>query len=228
MSLKLYYWEFKGKSFNIRTLLKYLKVNYQEIILKREEWPPLKQSFIDGGFNFPNLPMIDDGGYKLSESKAILSYIAEAYGGGSLAGRNAQDQAFIRQIEGVLDDLFNMLIKCVFSPDYKEKLEETGSNEKLLRIVKRFENQFGDGRDFALGYFTIADIIIADSYCLVNHFYKSVGLKNPMERKILYKHATRVANLPGIKEYYASDECKNTPYFPIPWLKEHPLTAPAI
>ena len=227
MPLKLYYWSFKARSEQIKTLLHYLKVDFEEINPTKEEWPALQNTFIDGGFNFPNLPMIEDGDYKLSESMAIMSYIAEAYGDGSLAGKNPQDQAIVRQLEGVLRDLVNIFLKCVFTPEFKSKLQEAAGDEKLLKVVRRLENQFSDGRHFALGYFTIADLFIANTYRLVNHFMKSAGVDNPMEKKILYEHAIRVANLPGIKEYFESNEYKNTPYFRMPWFKEHPLTAPA-
>ena len=227
MSLKLYYWEFKGRAVDIRTLLSYLKVNYQEIILKGEEWGGLQKSLSDSGFNFPNLPMIDDGGFKLSESKAVLAYLAESKGNYTLLGKTPQDRAIVRQIEGVDNEIRELILKNIFSPDYKANIQELARNEKLLRAVKRLEQHFSDGRRFAVGYLTIADIVIANAYKLLNHVFKSAGLKNPTENKILYDHAIRMDNLPGVREYYTSDEYKNRIFFPMPWFKEHPLTAPA-
>ena len=227
MPLKLYYWSFKGRGINIKTLLKYFRENYQEVTLTRQQWPALKQSFLDAGFNFPNLPMIEDGDYKLSESMAVLTYLAETRGDGSLAGKNPQDQATLRQLEGVLLDLVNMLLKCVFTGEYKTKLQEVKDNQKILGIIQRLETLFSDGRQFALGYFTVADICISNTYRMIYQFFKSAEVDNPLERKILYDHAVRVGDLPGIKEFFASDDYKNTPYFPMPWVKQHPLTAPA-
>ena len=168
-----------------------------------------------------------DRGFKLSETQAILTYLAESKGDGTLVGKTPKDKAFIRQIEGVVDDLLQLLYRNIFIPDYKAKLQEAAANEKLLRAIRRLQNHFSDGRDFALGYFTLADIVIAHAYKILNHVFKSAGLSNPMEKKILYDHAFRVDNLPGIKEYYASDQYKNMVAMPGDWLKEHPLTVPA-
>ena len=227
MSLKLYYWNVRGAAQHIRTLLKYLDVEFEEINPTKEDWPALKQSFIDGGFNFPNLPMIEDRDFKLSESKAILTYLAQTKGDGTLIGKTPQDQAIIRQIDGVVEDVFNILKKSAFVPDFKEKLQEAAGNEKLTRVVDRLEKHFADGREFVVGYFTIADLIIAGAYSIVNDIFKSAEVDNPMEKKVLYDHSVRVANLSRIKEYYASDEYKNKGLAPIPWLKKHPLTEPS-
>ena len=226
MPLKLYYWDLRGRAENIRVLLKYLKVNYREINPSYGEWPNLKKKFIHEGFSFPNLPMIDDRGFMLSESKAILTYLAQTRGDGSLAGKTPQDQAIIKQIEGVIDEVYNHLLQVAFTLSYKSKLQQAAS-DKLLRVVKRLQNHFADGRDYAVGYFTVADIMISGFYRFINNFYRSAKLKNPMEKKILYYHTLRVSNLPGIKEYYASSEYKNRVSFPISWLKEYPLAVPS-
>ena len=47
MPLKLYYWDFRGRAENIRTLLSYLKVNYDELKPSQEEWPDLQKSLSD-------------------------------------------------------------------------------------------------------------------------------------------------------------------------------------
>ena len=153
-TLKIYYWDFHGGLENTRVLLKYLNVPYEEINPTQESWPALKQSFIDGGFNFPNLPnlpMIEDGDYKLSESKAIVSYLAEAKGDGTFAGKTPQDRGIIRQLEGVLDEAFNMLRLACMNPDYKTKIEEETKNPKFVRIADRIERHLEDGREYVLG-----------------------------------------------------------------------------
>ena len=86
MALKLYYWDFRARAVDIRTLLSSLKINDEELNPSQEEWPGLQKSLSDSKFNFPNLPMIDDAGFKASESKAILSYLAQSKGNYTLLG----------------------------------------------------------------------------------------------------------------------------------------------
>ena len=226
MSLKLYYWNATGAAQAIRILLHYLKVDFEEINPTKETWPALKQSFVDGGFTFANLPMIDEGDFKLSQSKAVLFYLAQTRGDGSTVGKTPRDQAIVRQLVGVVDDLLGVLRRGTFTEDYKTKLQEVAADQKLIRIVEGFEKRLSDGREFLLGYFTIADIAISGVYNAVNHVYKSAEVKNPLAKQLLYDHAVRVANLSGIKEYYASDEYQNKPMLPLPWVKRHPLTPP--
>ena len=76
MTLKLYYWNYKGRAQLIRTLLKHLNVEYEEINPTKDNWQGTSKAFLEGGFHFPNLSMIEDGDLKLSESGAILRYIA--------------------------------------------------------------------------------------------------------------------------------------------------------
>ena len=114
----------------------------------------------------------------------------------------------------------------MFSPEYKNQLAETlGAKSKLIQKVERLQGYLGE-KEYLLGYFTIADLCLAGLALMCYNVYKSAGLESPFRKKSFFDHATRVRELPGIKEYYATDEVKNTPVMPMPWLTNHPIVPP--
>ena len=66
------------------------------------------------GFNFPNIPFLLDGDYKLTETGALPVYIALKAGKPELLGEGAADMARVRQIEGVIEDIKQAFLKVLF------------------------------------------------------------------------------------------------------------------
>jgi glutathione S-transferase len=93
--ITLGYWKIRGLGFHVRVVLEYLGLSYKikdyvqgdapEFSVK--EWHDDKFSL---GFAFPNLPYIIDGDVKLSETLAIMQYLANKYDR-TLLGKTAAD-----------------------------------------------------------------------------------------------------------------------------------------
>ena len=112
------------------------------------------------------------------------------------------------------------------SPDYKAKLEEAlKGDSKFLKKVRSVEGYL-EGKDFLLGYFTYADLNLAMTFFMLNNLFQSAEIENPMNTQILYDHAVRVFGLPGIKEWFESEEFKSKPV-PIPWIEMHDFVNPS-
>ncbi|VDK27174.1 unnamed protein product, partial [Taenia asiatica] len=85
MAPTLGYWNIRGVAEQCRLLLKYLGVEYTDKRYKvgpapdydRSEWLAEKFSL---GLDFPNLPYYIDGDFKMTQSGAILEYIADRHG----------------------------------------------------------------------------------------------------------------------------------------------------
>ncbi|VDL65089.1 unnamed protein product [Hymenolepis diminuta] len=88
----LAYWDIRGLAESIRLLLRYLGVDFEEKLyhfgpapdFDGKEWFDEKFKL---GLDFPNLPYYIDGDFKLTQSSAILEYIADKHD----MGRNFSD-----------------------------------------------------------------------------------------------------------------------------------------
>ena len=58
------------------------------------------------GLDFPNLPYLVEGGYKLTESGAIQKYVINRSNKKELLGKNIQDNIRIEEVLGVFGDVF--------------------------------------------------------------------------------------------------------------------------
>ena len=79
------YWKIRGLASQIRYEMVYLGVDYEEHQYEqgdapdfdRSSWLTVKETL---GLQFPNLPYLLDGNMKLTETNAIMKYIANKFG----------------------------------------------------------------------------------------------------------------------------------------------------
>ena len=221
--IELYYWKISGRASPIRMLLHYLKAPYVEKNPRTlEDWSDWSEKAQKSGLYFSNLPFIADGSFKISESDAIPWYIAKKFNRSDLVGKTVEDEAYIRQIEGVITDLNLELLTPVFHPRYKEaliKAQEVGA--KCDQFLSKLSRYLGD-KQFLMGYFTITDILLAYSYYMFAGVFSSCELPNPFDRyPNLVQHRKVVRAIPGIKEYCDWEE-ENLPILhqeKLPWLR---------
>ena len=71
MTMKLGYWNLRGRGAAIRALLRYVGADYEDVtyrlegpLYSKEQWLKVKYSL---GLNFPNLPYLIDGDLKLTQ-----------------------------------------------------------------------------------------------------------------------------------------------------------------
>lgn len=215
----LSYWGVKGSAGQLaRFMLNYLRLSYTEVNPQSpEEWfGETKPALHKSGLHFPNLPYLFDGDFKISESMAIPLYLAHKHGRAELFGKGAQDIARHAEIVGIIVDIRAELLKAVFSQDnYKELLlamtkKGNGVYDKIGYIAK-----FLGDREFLLGYFTFADILVAYFAYFTDVAMRSIGAENPF-----YQHANlkalqdSVFALPGIRDHIASDDWTKRPLMP--------------
>jgi glutathione S-transferase len=103
------YWPVRGRAAAIRYLFGYLGLEFKEEIYEQGPAPDFsKASWFDQKFNlgldFPNLPYLIDGNVKLTESKAILKYIARKWDK-KLLGRNEVEFGIAEMLSRVHDQI---------------------------------------------------------------------------------------------------------------------------
>ncbi len=97
--LILGYWDLRGIAAPIRYLLEYLEVPYSDLYhvygeaphYSKDKWLSLKNQL---GLDFPNLPYLIDGEFKITESQAIIRYICNKHCP-KLLGESLKDKAMV-------------------------------------------------------------------------------------------------------------------------------------
>ncbi|XP_006899385.1 PREDICTED: glutathione S-transferase Mu 2 isoform X1 [Elephantulus edwardii] len=124
MAMTLGYWDIRGLAHPICLLLEYTESNYVEKTYRmgdapdydRSQW--LKEKF-KLGLDFPNLPYLVDGAHKITQSNAILRYLARKY---NLCGVTEEEKIREDIVINQATDTSMYLAHVCYSPDY-EKLK---------------------------------------------------------------------------------------------------------
>ncbi|XP_075469705.1 glutathione S-transferase Mu 4-like [Ascaphus truei] len=203
------YWDVRGLAHSIRLLLEYTGTPYEETryVLgdapdyDRSQWLDVKEKL---GLDFPNLPYLLDGDVKLSQSNAILRYIARKQGlCGELEGEKlrvdlVENQAMEFRI-GLATIAYNPLFETLKGPYL----------EKLPVALTRFSRFLGDRAWFAGEKITFADFLMYD--VLDQHrMLEPTCLQN---FKNLQDFLTRFEALPPVAAYLKSPRFMKTPIY---------------
>nr|ABL09318.1 allergen Ale o 8 [Aleuroglyphus ovatus] len=141
------YWDFRGLGQPVRSLLAYAGVDFTDKRYSRadgkgQEW--LNEKF-NLGFDFPNLPYLIDGNVKLTQTLAILRYLARKY---KLDGANEAEKNAIAVLEQQVTDLNVALFKTIFDPNFETVKVEYLKN--LPDSLKQISNFIGS-KQFSVG-----------------------------------------------------------------------------
>nr|XP_008528319.1 PREDICTED: glutathione S-transferase Yb-3 isoform X5 [Equus przewalskii] len=120
MAMTLGYWDIRGLAHAIRLLLEYTDSNYEEKKYTmgdapdydRSQW--LSEKF-KLGLDFPNLPYLIDGAHKITQSNAILRYIARKH---NLCGETEEEKIRVDILENEIMDTRMALARLCYNPDF--------------------------------------------------------------------------------------------------------------
>uniref|UniRef100_U3FKJ6 Glutathione S-transferase n=1 Tax=Callithrix jacchus TaxID=9483 RepID=U3FKJ6_CALJA len=141
MPMTLGYWDLRGLAHAIRLLLEYTDSSYEEKMYTmgdapdydRSQW--LKEKF-KLGLDFPNLPYLIDGAHKITQSNAILRYIARKH---NLCGETEEEKIWEDILENQLMDNRMQLARLCYDPDFERlKLEYLEGLPEMLKLYSQF------------------------------------------------------------------------------------------
>ncbi|XP_006785619.1 glutathione S-transferase Mu 3-like [Neolamprologus brichardi] len=159
MPITLAYWDIRGLAQPIRLLLEYTGEEYEDKYYVCGEAPNYdKTCWIDVknklGLDFPNLPYLLDGDRKLTQSNAIMRYIARKH---NMCGETEDEKVRVDIIENQSMDFRNGFVRLCYTnfdemkPDYLKMLPNT---------LKQFSDFLGDRKWFAGDKITFVDFIM--------------------------------------------------------------------
>ncbi|XP_074166754.1 glutathione S-transferase A4-like isoform X2 [Sminthopsis crassicaudata] len=135
---KLYYFNGRGRMESIRWLLAAAGVEFEEVILEtREQYLKLQE---DGYLLFHQVPLVEIDGMKLTQTRAILSYLAAKY---NLYGKDLKETALINMYTDGTLDLMILIALSYFKPaEQREKDIELIVEKAKSRYFTVFEKAF--------------------------------------------------------------------------------------
>lgn len=203
----LCYWDIRGLAQPIRLLLAYTETDYEDKLLAcgpapgfdKSCWYDNKFSF---GLDFPNLPYYIDGDIKLTQSNAILRYIARK---NDMLGKDDTERAMVDMMAEQSMDFRNGWVRLCYNPDF-ENLKD-GYLTDLDTKLGQYSAFLGKKSWFAGESLTFVDFVM---YELIDQhkFLAPACLKNYPN---LEEFMTRFEELPKIAAYMKSSAFMKTP-----------------
>uniref|UniRef100_A0A4X1UR95 Glutathione S-transferase n=1 Tax=Sus scrofa TaxID=9823 RepID=A0A4X1UR95_PIG len=162
MTLILGYWDIRGLAHAIRLLLEYTDSSYEEKKYTLGDAPDYDRSQwlsdkFKLGLDFPNLPYLIDGAHKLTQSNAILRYIARKH---NMCGETEEEKIRVDVLENQTRDTADDLASLCYSSDF-EKLKP-GYLKEIPEKMKPFSEFLGKRPWFAGDKLTYVDFLAYD------------------------------------------------------------------
>ncbi|KAJ7965047.1 Glutathione S-transferase [Quillaja saponaria] len=138
---------------------------------------------------FGVLPLIQDGDYTLSESRAIIRYYAEKYKsqGTDLLGKTIEERGLVEQwleveAQNYHGPIFNLVTQILFAPisgfPSDQKLIQE-SEEKLGKVLNIYEERLSKSKYLAGDFVSLADLShLPFTHYLVNQMGKDYMIKD--------------------------------------------------
>ncbi|XP_030680744.1 LOW QUALITY PROTEIN: glutathione S-transferase Mu 5 [Nomascus leucogenys] len=162
MPMTLGYWDIRGLVHATRLLLEYTDSSYEEKKYSREDAPDYDRSQwlnekFKLGLDFPNLPYLIDGAHKITQSNAILRYIARKH---NLCGETEEEKIRVDSLENQTMDNHMQLAMICYNPEF-EKLKPKYL-EELPEKLKLYSEFLGKRPWFAGNEITFVDFLAYD------------------------------------------------------------------
>ncbi|KAM7539430.1 hypothetical protein Aperf_G00000056367 [Anoplocephala perfoliata] len=197
MAPVLGYFNIRGLAEHIRMLLHYLGVKYEDKIYNREEWFAEKFKL---GMDFPNVPYYIDGDFKVTQTSAIIEYIADSH---DMIPTCKKRRAMLHMLYNATADFRSSVDDVLYhehtDDDTKRFLKELP--DKLNQYEKYLgEKKWLSGDEINYPDFSLGDLLIQSERLEPNCLKKFPKLT---------AYLTRFKDLPRLKDYLASSEHKD-------------------
>lgn len=197
MSLaKLTYFRGRGRAETTRWMLAATGTAFVNVPVDTPE--DLAELRASGALPFDQMPLLEVDGLNLSQSSAMIRYLARR---GGLYGSDDTDAMWCDMIAGVAADFAETALQAAFKPSVEVAVADLTA--RFAKFGPRFETRI---REQGSGYgaadtMTFSDVVLAEALSGYLEWCPGILAETPL-LAALY---SRVVNTPGIAAYLASD-----------------------
>jgi len=205
---KIGYWKIRGLANPILFMLEYTATPYEHITYEVGDGPDYDNSCWSSvkekmGFDFPNLPHFEMGDVKITQSSAILRFLARK---NNLYGKTPKEQANVDMLLDTTVDVRSRFSDLCYNPDFEQR-KEPYVNSYLPGVLARFEKYLGDKHYIIGDSITMADFPLYE--VLYIHGKLVPGLYESYPK--LKAFIARFEAEPKIAKYMKSDHFISSP-----------------
>lgn len=205
--MKIIYFEARGRAEPARLMLELRGVPYDYEAVPVEMWmgPEGKARALERT-PFGQLPILEDGDFRLCQARAINQYIARKLG---LYGETIEESARIDEVYETAAELMLEMAMLHWDKEFHQKRaghRET-SRAKLTQLQAYFARVRADAEHWVLpGRYTLADAAMAFTLETVLPIHPGLVEELPE----LHRFMTAFYGAPGVREYVRSDRRQRT------------------
>ena len=194
---KLHYFKGRGRAETTRWMLAVNRIDFENIAIETPD--ALAALRASGKLPFDQMPLLELDGLNLSQSSAMIRYLARR---GDFYGDDDNDALWCDMIAGAVADFAETAIQAAFQPS-----AETAKANMQARFAKfgpRFEARLAaTGGDFCVGgRLSFADVVLAEALTSYLEWLPEILSETPHLKGL----QSRVLEQEGIAAYLASEQ----------------------
>jgi glutathione S-transferase len=156
---------------------------------------------------FHHIPVLEDKGFRLIESLAILDYLEAKYPEPAMLPKEPRALATVRMAQMVTsNELFSKIISLIYETDDSPKFIK--AKQQIDQVLKFLADILGENSYFGGEQLTLADIVAGDAVILLPHLGIDISSLDPrlgewcdrlMEREVWRKTARNTQEVEQFK-----------------------------
>lgn len=194
---RLHYFKGRGRAETTRWMLAVSQINFQNVAIESPE--ALASLRATGKLPFDQMPLLEIDGLNLSQSSAMIRYLARR---GRYYGETDADALWCDMIAGAVADFAETSLQAAFQPTGEAAVESLSG--RFEKFGPKFEARLAkNGTGFCAGArLTFADVVLAEALSAYLDWCRDILVDTPL-LEVLHD---RVLREPGIARYLRSEQ----------------------
>ncbi len=194
---RLHYFKGRGRAETTRWMLAVNQIEFENVPVETPE--ALAALRASGKLPFDQMPLLEIDGLNLSQSTAMIRYLARR---GGYYGESDDDALWCDMVAGAVADFAETAMQAAFQPTHEIAVERLRA--RFDKFAPRFEARLADNRTgFCAGArITFADVVLAEALNSYLEWCPDI-LEGNLLLEALHK---QVISEPGIARYLQSEQ----------------------